>query len=92
MELQVDEEYYVNVCDFYAEKIADVELKLNVFKKNCDSLFEVNNYGEELQTILSNKYMSFYTNISSVLNELLENVKSWTGEFLTDVETDDKLS
>lgn len=77
---------------FYAEKIADVELKLDVFKKNCDSLFEVNNYGEELQTILSNKYMSFYTNISSVLNELLENVKSRTGEFLTDVERDDRNS
>lgn len=92
MDFMVDEEYYCNVCDYYATQIELIEDYLDEFRTQYQSLFESVDFGENLGMVLVGKSDSFYSTAKGSLTVLLDAMKTQTNDFLDVVAADDVLS
>lgn len=89
--LKVDNEYYENVCETYLKQIDKIEEALEEFKKKSDSMFSENNFGTALQEVLKEIYINFYNESKDKLKTLWTTANTVQSEFISDIETDDKM-
>lgn len=89
--LKVDNEYYESVCKTYLKEIDKIESSLEDFKTKCDSIFTDNYFGTALQEVLKEIYINFYNDSKEKLKTLWTAADTAQGEFISDIETDDKM-
>ncbi len=92
MDVKVNEDFYLNTCDYYSSQIQRIEEYLELFKTEYQDLFSSVDFGENLGMVLVGKCDGFYNGAKNSLSSLFEKVKAQTIDFLDDIEENDNLS
>ena len=92
MGFKVDDEYYDGAIDYYKNQVVKIQECLDQFITTCNSLFEENNYGENIQAVLVARANTFCTYTNDIFAPLMDVATSTTNTFLDEIEENDTLS